>query len=422
VTPTAESETTNLGPFKTRPPRDSDRRLLYATVFIRALSIGLVGVLLGFHLKGRGFDDAEISLVVSAGLWGMAAATVAVGLWADRVGRRRSLIALALLAAAGVVAASLASHLLLACGAAFIGMLNGAGRERGALPALEQTLLAGTTDDAGRTRTFAVYSLLDDGGLAIGAALVWVIGRLAVRDTPPASLQAGGIAGAAALLLVAAALYTRLSPTTANVAPRERRRLSPLTRQRVAKISALFFLDGFGGGLVVGALLALFFQERFEVSPETVALLFFGARILNSISHLGAAWLAKRIGLVNTMVFTHIPSNVLLFTVTIVPSFAVAALLFLLREGLVEMDVPTRQSYVMAIVEPHERTAVNAITNLVRIVSWALAAAVAGRLMRDVAIQLPLAIAAGMKITYDVLLYRAFKSVRPPEEVGPRAA
>ena len=117
-----------------------------------------------------------------------------------------------------------------------------------------------------------------------------------------------------------------------------------------------------------------------------------------------------------------IPSNVLLFTVTIVPSFAVAALLFLLREGLVEMDVPTRQSYVMAIVKPHERTAVNAITNLVRIVSWALAAAVAGRLMRDVAIQLPLAIAAGMKITYDVLLYRAFRSVRPPEEGGEQTA
>jgi MFS family permease len=402
--------------------RDADRRILYTTVFVRALSIGLVGVLLGFHLKGRGFDDAEISVVVSAGLWGMAAATVAVGLWADRVGRRKSLIALALLAAAGVLAASFASHLLLACGAAFLGMLNGAGRERGALPALEQTLLAGTTDDARRTRTFAVYSLLDDGGLAIGAALLWVIGHAAAVGTAPADVQAGGIVGAASLLVVAAALYSRLSPSTENSAPHERRRLSPLTRKRVAKISALFFLDGFGGGLVVGALLALFFQERFDVAPESVALLFFGARVLNSLSHLGAAWLAKRIGLVNTMVFTHIPSNVLLFTVTIVPSFPAAALLFLLREGLVEMDVPTRQSYVMAIVKPHERTTVNAITNLVRIVSWALAAAVAGRLMRDVAIQLPLAIAAGLKIAYDILLYRAFKGVRPPEEAAPRPA
>src|SRR5205085_3053235 len=141
-----------------------------------------------------------------------------------------------------------------------------------------------------------------------------------------------------------------------------------------------------------------------------------------SFSHLGAAWISRRIGLVNTMVFTHLPSSVLLWTVTLTPSFSVAAALYLLREGLVEMDVPTRTSYLMAIVRPQERTAVASVTNVVRIVSWAVGAAIAGRLMRDVGVGVPLTIAAVLKITYDLLLYVAFRRTRPPEEGGAPAA
>jgi MFS family permease len=394
----------------------ADRRLLYASVLLRALSIGLVGVLLSFHLERKGFDDAQVGVAVSLGLVGMAVATLAVGLWADRAGRRRSLAALALLSAAGVGAVALAGEAGLLWTAALLGMLNGAGRDRGALPALEQSVLASTATSTARTRAFAVYNLLDDGGLALGALLVWV-GRRALGETsPPRVLQDAGMAVAAGLMVVAAGAYARLSARSEAGPARERIALSPTTRKRVARISALFFLDGFGGGLLAATFLATFFRERFGASAATVALLFAGARVLNAASHLGAAWLATRIGLVNTMVFTHAPSSVLLFTVTIAPSFEVAALLFLLREGLVEMDVPTRQSYVMAIVEPRERTAVSAVTNLVRIVSWAAAAAVAGALMQGPSIGVPFAIAAVLKLVYDALLYVAFRRVRPPAE------
>jgi len=154
------------------------------------------------------------------------------------------------------------------------------------------------------------------------------------------------------------------------------------------------------------------------VSEPVVAALFFGARIMNAASHLGAAWLAKRIGLVNTMVFTHLPSSLLLVTVAFAPSFPVAAILFLLREGLVEMDVPTRQSYVLAVVSPEERTLASGVTNLVRLGAWALAPAFAALIDAQGKLVLPLVVGAGMKVTYDVLLYVAFCRTRPPETVS----
>lgn len=395
-----------------------DARLLYASVLLRALSIGLVGVLLAFHLGRAGFDEVQIGAAVSAGLWGMGAATLAVGVWGDALGRRRTLAGLAALSAAGVAAAAAGAAPALALVLGFVGMLNGAGRDRGALPALEQAVLASAVEDVRRTRSFAVYNLVADAGLAGGAVLVWVARRASGNETPPATLQAAGMWAAAGLLAATALLYARLSPRVEPAVRATRARLSKASRGKVARICALFALDGVGGGFVAATFLSLFFRERFDASAETVALLFAGSRVLNALSHLGAAWLAKRIGLVNTMVFTHAPSSVLLFTVTIAPTFPVAALLYLLREGLVEMDVPTRQSYVMAIVRPEERTAVSAVTNLVRIASWAVAAAVAGPLMRDVGIEVPMAIAAGLKLTYDALLYVAFRRTRPPEEGG----
>jgi len=192
--------------------------------------------------------------------------------------------------------------------------------------------------------------------------------------------------------------------------------MKPESRRIVAKISALFALDGLGGGFLTSALLTYFFFERFGVGGGTISLLFFGARVLNAFSHLGAAWLAARIGLVNTMVFTHIPSSLLLVTVAFAPNFAVAAILFLLREGLVEMDVPTRQSYVLAVVRPEERTAATGVTSLVRLAAWAVAPLLAGFFMQSVSLALPLVIGAAMKISYDILLYFSFRSVKPPEE------
>jgi predicted MFS family arabinose efflux permease len=194
--------------------------------------------------------------------------------------------------------------------------------------------------------------------------------------------------------------------------------VSPETRRVLFRLCALFSLDAVGGGFLATTLLTVIFQEKFGASDTAVSLLFAAASVLNAVSHLGAAWLARRIGLVNTMVFTHIPGSLLLVTVAYAPSFPVAALLFLLREGLVEMDVPTRQSYVMAVVRPEERTAASGATSLVRVGGWAAGSWITGRILgsASAAATLPLVIAAGMKITYDVLLWGSFRRLKPPEE------
>jgi MFS family permease len=184
----------------------------------------------------------------------------------------------------------------------------------------------------------------------------------------------------------------------------------------LARICGLFAIDAIAGGFLTPALLSYFFYQRFGVGIESIGVLFFVARVANAFSHLGAAWLAKRIGLVNTMVFTHIPSSILLLTVPFMPNFATAALLFLLRESLVEMDVPTRQSYVMAVVKPAERTFASGVTHLVRLAGWAFAPAFAGWLMTGTSLAVPIYVGAGLKIFYDLMLWRAFKGVRPPEE------
>ena len=402
-----------------------DRRILYATVFLRALSVGLLGVLLYYHLAARGFDELWLGHALSAGLFGTAGATILVGGFADAVGRRRSLVLLSALAALGAVGVALATDPTLLLLAAFFGMVNGAGRDRGALPSIEQAVLAAGVEAKDRTKAFAFYNVAGDAGVAIGALLVW-----AWKGLAPGAAKAGALAAAsgnqvevgevlvAALLFApCVALYASLSRAVEAPPSGPRAPLSPETRRRLVGLSGLFALDSLGGGFVTASLLALFFDKRFGVPPETLALLLFGSRILNAVSHLGAAWLSKRIGLVNTMVFTHIPSSLLLATVAFAPTFSVAAVLYLLREGLVEMDVPTRQSYVMAIVRPEERTRAAAVTNLVRLLGWAVAAEVAGRLAKGTSLWVPLVACAALKIAYDILLYLGFRRVRPPEEL-----
>jgi hypothetical protein len=262
--------------------------------------------------------------------------------------------------------------------------------------------------------------LLQDAGHALGGLLI-AAPSILERTAGLGELEALRtlLAGYSVLLLATALAYGLLSPSADRSGARAvRTRVSASTHSILWKISSLFALDSFAGGFLTTALLAFFFFERFGASEAAIGLLFFGARAANAASHIGAAWLASRIGLVNTMVFTHIPSSLLLLTVPFAPNFAVAALLFLLREGLVEMDVPTRQSYVMAVVRPEERTVASGVTHLVRLGSWALAPAFAGLLMSGVSLGAPLVVGAGMKITYDVLLYAAFRRLKPPEEEG----
>ena len=396
------------------PPPVTDRRILYTTCFLRAVGTQMLGILLGLYLPGVGLSEAQAGSVVSAGLWGAAVMALLATLFADAHGRRRLLMEVALLGAVGALGAAFGSGPLWLGAAAFVGMLNGMGRDRGAALIVEQAILPATATDRERTKVFAWYNVCQDTGHALGAALAGLPALLGRLDVPRADGHRAGLLLYALFLLTSAWLYRGLSAGPLPRAPS----LSRESRRIVAKISALFAVDAIGGGFLTAALLSYFFFERFGASEGAIALLFVGARVLNALSHLGAAWLAKRIGLVNTMVFTHVPAGLLLVTVAFAPNFEVAALLFLLREGLVEMDVPTRQSYVMAVVRPEERVAASGVTNIVRMGGWAVAPALAGLFMARVSLLFPLLAGAALKIAYDILLYRAFRSVRPPEERG----
>jgi hypothetical protein len=303
--------------------------------------------------------------------------------------------------------------------AAFIGMFNVHGRDRGAIPILEQTLLPATTGERERTRVFAWYNVLLDAGYAVGGlmaglpTLLEAAFGLATLDAMKIVLALFG-----ALYAGAAALYSQVPPSMPGAAPVSLARLSPQSRPIVAKISFLFFIDAFGGGFIGSALFAYFFAEQFHASAGQIALLFGAGRVLSAFSHLAAAALAKRIGLVNTMVYTHIPTSLLLFTIVASTDFATACILFLVREALNEMDVPTRQSYTMAVVRPEERLAVAGITSLVRSGGWALAPVFAGMMMQAGGLGLPLVFAGVTKISYDLLLWREFRRVKPPEELS----
>ncbi len=395
-----------------------DRRVLYAAAFLRSLATGMVGVLIGIYLAKLGFEPATIGTVVGAGLGGAAAAALVVTLVGDRIGRRKALVALSLLGAGGGVVVGTVSGINVIAGAAFVGMLNGMGRDRGACLIIDQAILPATTSDAGRTKAFAWYNVVQDAGHAIGSLLAGTptLLRVSFKVEEITALRFT-LAGYACILLATALVYAGLSRAVEK--PRGEghgARVSPHSRRMLWKISSLFAVDSLAGGFLTTALLAFFFYERFGAGEAAVGLLFFGARIANAGSHLGAAWLAKRFGIVNTMVFTHIPSSLLLATVPVAPNFPVAAVLFLLREGLVEMDVPTRQSYVMAVVQPEERTLASGVTHLVRLGSWAVAPTFAGLLMTGFTLGTPLFVGAGMKIGYDLLLYAVLRRHRPPEE------
>ncbi|HEV8239323.1 MAG TPA: MFS transporter [Thermoanaerobaculia bacterium] len=386
------------------------RRTLLAAGFLRSMAIALAGVLLGLWLAERRLSAAAAGLVIGCGLAGTAAGALLVTLADNRLPLRRALLAFGACSAIGAALLPFAGtrpSVLVAV--AFLGMVNGMGRDRGPASVLEQSLLPATAAPAQRTRAIAWYTALQDAGSALGslAALLF------------ASTLRTGLVAHALLLAVSALLYLRLprqdTPTTApRVAP-----LSPTTRRFLTRLCLLFAVDGLGGGFLTTGLLTWFYATRFGVGAESLAPLFFASRLANVLSHFAAAWLSRRIGLVNTMVWTHLPSSLLLPAIAFAPSFPLAAACHLLRECLVEMDVPTRTSYTLALVRPEERTAAAGWTNLTRLTSWALGPAIAGALMGTVALAAPLLAAAATKISYDLMLWRSFRRLPPPEELAP---
>jgi MFS family permease len=403
--------------------RLSSRNLLviYAAAWLRSFNIGLLGVVLGVYLSREGFSATAIGLVIAAGLAGAAAGTVFITFKADHLGRRRTLLGLAVLGAVGALPLIFHFGLPAVLVLAFVGMINGMGSDRSPSFALEQAMIPGLVSDQKRTWALAWYSVVLDASGAVGA-LAAGIPLLAQRLW---NVQIGDgyqalFIGYAAVQLLSASLYLLLThevempritlPGKPTVA------ISPQTKSTLARICSLFAIDALGGGFLTDALVSYWFFRRFGIAENKLALLFFTVHVLNALSHLGAAWLARRIGLIKTMVFTHLPSSIFLILAAFMPSARWAVLLFLLRESLVEMDVPTRQSYVAAVVRPEERTFAAGVTNLTRNMAWAASSAVAGVFMQQVAFSAPLLLGGGLKIIYDGLLWRAFRHVRPPEE------
>ena len=400
---------------------NNDRLLIYGAALLRGLAAGAISVLAAVYLAKRGFDEAALGVVLSAGMAGVLAGTIFGTYFADKIGRRRSLVTLALLAAVGGALLVATDTLWAAALVAFFGMLNTQGSDRGAAQALEQAILPATTTDADRTQVFARYNAIADVGGAAGALLAALPALLRDRlQVPELPAYDATVLVYAALILIVAVLYARLSARVESVPVPSLAELAhdapPSIRRQVRKFAGLSGLDAIGGGFIGSALIAYFLYARFGVNEAELALLFVVARLVIVVSHFAAAWLARRIGLVNTMVFTHIPSSLLLLTLPIAPTFGVAAVLFILREGLSEMDVPTRQSYLMAIVPPHERAWAAGISQLARAAGRMVSPALAGAAMQAGALWLPLAAGAAIKIVYDLLLWRAFRQIKPPEE------
>ena len=405
-----------------------DGRLLFATRFVRLFAYGALSVVLVFYLVGLGLSESRTGLLLTATLVGDTVISLFLTTRADRLGRRRILILGAMLmAAAGIVFASARNWWLLLL-AGTIGVISPSGHEVGPFLSIEQAALSHVVTDRTRTQVFAWYTLAGSFATALGALAGGSVTRALQRvSIEPVSTYRGVVILYAALGLVLAVLFSRLSRAAEAATFSERQALrgafaglSGLHRSRavVMKLSGLFALDSFGGGFVIQSFAAYWFYLRFGVDPATLGAIFFWANILAGISALLAARIARRFGLINTMVATHLPSNVLLIMVPLMPTLSWAIAVLLVRFSISQMDVPTRQSYVMAVVTPEERSAAGGITAVARTVGAAISPLFVGFMFaRPRLINLPFFIAGTLKIVYDLLLYRAFVKVHAPEEL-----
>ena len=405
----------------------SDGWLLFATRSLRLFSYGLLSVVLVLYLAQVGLNDGQIGVLLTLTLLGDTVISLWLTTTADRLGRRRMLMAggLLMVFAAAIFLATDDFWLLLI--AATIGVISPSGNEVGPFLPIEQAALSQTLHNERRTSVFAWYNFVGSVATALGALLGGLIVQL-MQDAGftgtslyrPLLIVYGGI-GLLLVIMFAflshAAEVRRLDQPAPPTAPKT---LLGLHRSRrvVLRLSALFALDAFGGGFVIQSILAYWFHIRFNVEPGFLGAIFFGANILAGFSALAAGRLAKRFGLINTMVFTHLPSNVLLILVPFMPNLPLAVAVLLLRFSISQMDVPARQSYTMAVVDPDERSAASGVTGVARSIGAAVSPSLAVLLLGNPALMgVPFIMAGGIKIVYDLLLYRSFVTHRPPEEM-----
>ena len=405
----------------------SDGRILFVTRMIRLFAYGFLSVILFLYLSSLGFSTAQIGLLLSLTLVGDTVISLWITTHADRTGRKRMLlIGAGLMIFAGVLFAITHNFLLLLT-AATIGVISPSGNEVGPFLSIEQASLSQLLPGDRRTQVFAWYNLVGNFATALGAlsggglSQVLQNGGMAPINSYRFVVIGYSILGAV-LILLFVQLHGEIEPppSSINYEGSIWQKQFGLHRSQkvVLQLAGLFSIDAFAGGFVVQSIVAYWFHLKFGVDPALLGAIFFGANVLAGISALSAAWFASKIGLVNTMVFTHIPSNILLIFVPFMPTLPLAIAMLLLRFSISQMDVPTRQSYTMAVVEPDERSAASGITGVARTTGAALAPILAGILLSNpLLISMPFIISGGLKIIYDLILYRSFRSVKVAEEL-----
>jgi MFS family permease len=397
------------------------KKLLFTRV-LRTFAYGYLTVVLGVYLDELGMGPTEIGLILTAAIAGSAVMTVLWSLVADRYGRRRTVATMAgLMAVGGLLFAVGGGFLPLLIGA-FTGTISATSSEVGIFQTVEQAILPQTAPDERRTWLFAIYNTAANfagafGSLAAASVVFFSSLGLQGADAYRPLFVLYALVG-----VINLAVFVTLSDRVELAKVDAERRFLGVRRSRgtVGKLSLLFGLDAFAGGFVVLSLVAYWFHLRWNLSPEALASLFFWVNLLSGASLLAAGWLAQRIGLLNTMVFTHVPSSILLMLVPLMPSAGLAVAFFLARMSISQMDVPTRQSYTMAVVDPEERTATAGITNVARTTAAAISPAFVGMAFSAGALGLPFFVAGGLKILYDGLIYATFRRIHPPEETGRR--
>ena len=404
-----------------------DGSFLFITRIARMFGYGFFSLVLVLYLEQVGLNQVQIGLLLTLTLIGDTIISLWITTSADRFGRRRMLILGAVLMIFAGILFAITRNFLFLLIAATIGVISPSGYEVGPFLSIEQAALSQIVSDEKRTHLFAWYSLVGSFATALGA----LGGGGLVQALQDSGVSALGsyrtiVIGYAIIGVLLGVLFTRLSPAVevraggdSSHSTSDFKTRFGLHRSRgvVLKLSALFSIDAFAGGFVLQSLLAYWFHVRFNVQPAILGSIFFGANILAGLSALTAAWMASRIGLIRTMVFTHIPSNILLILVPLMPNLPLAIAVLLLRFSISQMDVPTRQSYTMAVVAPDERSAAAGITGIARTIGASLSPAFTGPLLANAALMnVPFFLSGGLKIIYDLMLYRNFKAIKPPEE------
>jgi MFS family permease len=414
----------NLTTFQSLRMLTTDGRLLFTTRIARLFAYGFLSIVLVLYLAQVGLSETEIGLLLTLTLIGDTIISLWITTNADRIGRQRMLLVGACLMVFSGVLFVLTRNFILLLIAATIGVISPSGYEVGPFLSIEQAALSQIISNEQRTQVFAWYNLVGSFATALGS----LAGGSLVQGLQGMGIGSLGsyravVIGYSAMGLILGLLFTQLSSAveiSKGASPSQKLKTRfGLHRSRgvVFKLSALFSIDAFAGGFILQSLLAYWFHVRYNVQPGVLGSIFFGANILAGISALTAAWVASKIGLIKTMVFTHIPSNILLILVPLMPNLPLAIIVLLMRFSISQMDVPTRQSYTMAVVASDERSAAAGITGIARTTGASLSPVFTGPLFANAALlNFPFFLSGGLKIIYDLLLYRSFRSIKPPEE------